>query len=486
MNKKQQAQLQQQLQEIKQLYEETLAVSKKDPEFYASIKERLADMRSLLLKCHIRYKEVIDPPSQQNGDRNPCEGYDAVKLTKDMKTVYAVYAAYKDHPNFNLSYEEFQALNRHLLDSKYYEVGDWVCLPKGILKIGGITPSKSTKGDIAGDSKGSKTVLVTWTFDDGPVPVSKSFEQELNIDHATWFIVRANMHKVDGWDANVQHYLRCQQEGGSIGIHAQHPTYDHILWFPDHTHPSKYKAYASTEAAMDDMDAFYKELTNEKIYPKFVRPPGGLASQLQGYARHLGFVGDEPRLVRNALINNKGIDAAGIKNPETKGRDGKSLRVHFSKMKKDLNTMQSRLKRLGLKLWGGTIDPNQLKAQSWNAASAGTLGMTDGVTKEVSHADQRKEKWIKEQIRKGSKKTRKELVKAAQTWLDSYTGKFEKLVDNMKAGDEKPFIILAHDTSPHIDEIFQDKKVMEDYAARNDTKIVYLNMNELFDRIAKK
>lgn len=416
MNKEQQTQLQEELQAIKQLYEETLTLSKKDPEFYASIKDRLAQIRKLLLQCHTRYKEIVDEKGQQ------------------------------------------------------------------------IKPTSTKNGpDIAGDPNGSKTVLVTWTFDDGPVPASKPFEQKLNIDHATWFIVRANMHKVDGWNANIQHYLRCQQEGGSIGIHAQHLTYDHILWFPDHTHPNKYKAYPSIEAAMNDMDAFYKELTTEKIYPKFVRPPGGLASQLQGYARHLGFVKDEPRLVRNALIAGKTLASIKSINPATKGRGNLSLQVHFTKMQKDLNTMKSRLKGLGLKLWGGTVDPNQLKAQSWNAASAGTLGMTDSVTKEVSHAERRKEKWVEQQLkRKGNKKTRTELIKEAQKWFKRYTGKFEKLVDAMKAGDEKPFIILAHDTAPHIDEIFEDKKIMEAYAAKNDTKIVYLNMNELFDRVAKK
>jgi peptidoglycan/xylan/chitin deacetylase (PgdA/CDA1 family) len=559
MTKEQLSAFQRQLETLRTRYSALLKAAQGDPTYFATIQAQLTHLRNLLEQCQAHYQKVATTNSAPDAygqvgnyqpvEPNPCKNCDSFQFLVDypeLKTLYSIYKKYKNHPAFNIDYNGFKQLNRHLevkngrSDFAGMSKGDWVCLPKGVLGTTSNTQydelrflvdtddvniyqvherfakhprygisyaqlqalnshlqlDNMHRGDIiylpkgtlstnpnpnpsvvvpapntgtsntetAGDPNGNKTVLVSWTFDDGPVPATDQLEAKLGIDNATWFIVRANMNRNEGWDANASRYRRYQEEGGTIGIHAQHTSIDHIIWFPDKTHPL-YQSYDSMKAAMNDLEFFYGQLTNSNIYPKFVRPPGGLASQLQGYARHLGFKGDAQRQARNAILENKGFNAISDAAPTDRGLDGKTLQEHFATMQRDYNTLKSRLKKLKLFLWSGTEDPDKIAPQSWNAASAGTAGMVDDVTNVVSVKAQRQKK---------------------NPNYYRYVGKFEKLVQGMRPGEEKPFIILAHDTQPHLEEIFRDKKQMEDYARANGTKIVYVNINELFTRTTHK
>lgn len=57
----------------------------------------------------------------------------------------------------------------------------------------------------------------------------------------------------------------------------------------------------------------------------------------------------------------------------------------------------------------------------------------------------------------------------------------------MKKGEAKSLVILAHDTAEvHLKEALEDKDEIEKYARNNDTKIEYVNLSELFNRITGK
>ena len=367
-----------------------------------------------------------------------CTG-DSFKFLVDNQLVNL----WKVAQHYHLNYDELVSMNKHL-EIKNMQKGDIVCLPKNTLKKDK-KPSKNK--NVGGDPNGKKTVLISWTFDDGPVPVTDDFREDFEVEHTTFFIVKSNMlNQTGGWNANIKQYKAWIKQGATVGIHAQHPTIDHIRWFP-----AKKNAYSSIEEAMKDLKTFKKELNKEGIYPKFVRPPGGLASQLENYAKYLDF--SDVTSIRNSIIAGKGFESLSL--PKTQ-------KDNYNKIAKDYTYLKTSLEQMSLFLWKGTVNPNQISPQSWQAASSGKAGMNDNVTKHLSEKNKRKSSELK------------------------YAGKFERLVDKMKDGETKSLVILAHDTSIHTTEVLKDKEVMEKYAKENGVRVEYANLSELFKKVTGK
>lgn len=320
------------------------------------------------------------------------------------------------------------------------------------------TETGTDNKEIAGDPKGKKTILIAWSFDDGPHKNTDGLRENLGFNNTTWFIVRTNMkNSTGGWEENVERYKEIQKSGGEIGIHAQHETIDHIVWFPvnntNDEYPikgtEKYTAYDSMTKAMEELKEFKEELNDDEIYPKFVRLPGGLKSQLLYYAKHIGLkTFTEQNNVANAVLNGKKFSSLGL--------SGENYEKGFDKIVQDFNEMKSELKNMNLLLWGGSSNPNKISGQSWEAESSGNASLNDNITDHHHSGNEQ-------------------------------TGRFEKIVGNMEDGETKSFVILAHDTADsHIKEVLEDQAQMEKHASENGVKIEYLNMSNLFKRVTNE
>ena len=490
------------LKEIKILYKETIQLARIDKKVLKKVKKQLTSFKHLIYECQKKLEEEQEVNVSKSSP--DCKDCDTIKFGityPDLKSLWAIARYFKIdldqlkdlNPNwkqlnkgsiiylpkgtltskncnckgdsfkflednqltnlwrvaqhYDLNYDELINMNKHLEVDNMHK-GDIVCLPKNTLK-NDKTPSKNK--NVGGDPNGKKTVLISWTFDDGPVPVTDDFREDFEVEHTTFFIVKSNMLKqTGGWDANIKQYKAWIKQGATVGIHAQHPTIDHILWFPA-SGVTSYKNYESIEKAMEDLKTFKKELNKEKIYPRFVRPPGGLASQLESYAKY--FKLSDVTSIRNAIIAGKGFESLSL--PKTQ-------KDNYNKIAKDYTYLKTSLEQLGLFLWKGTVNPNQINPQSWQAASSGTAGMDDDITYHLSVKKEREKTGLKQ------------------------SGKFEKLVDKMKDGETKSLVILAHDTSAHTTEALKDKEVMEKYAKDNGVRIEYVNLSELFKKVTGK
>ncbi|MEO1050805.1 MAG: hypothetical protein AAFX87_09265 [Bacteroidota bacterium] len=386
---------------------------------------------------------------------------------------FQVWQKLKDTGKTNMSWNEFLALNDGVKFNrlkngsilKYRHIGGAEKRRENVNELNSNAPTKTKAGsEIAGDVKSKKTILIAWSFDDGPVPKTDVLHDRIKLNNVTWFIVKSNMlRKNGGWKENVKRYQEFQKSGGEIGIHAQHEDIDHIVWFPA-SEGTKYPTYPSVQQAMKEVRAFKKKLNDDEIYPKFVRLPGGLASQLEYYAIHFGFKGPDIRLVRNGILNGRSFEEIAPKLSKKYGQLD-SLKLGYATIAKDYQHFKSSLKNMNLLLWGGSSDPNKISAVSWNTESSGDLSLNDTVTGHVSYLNQREKGYMK------------------------YAAKFEKMADEIKEGETRSLVILAHDTSDiHINEILEDKKRMEEYAAKPDVKvrIEYVTMSTLFNRITNE
>ena len=331
-----------------------------------------------------------------------------------------------------------------------------LCVLLILAALAGVVPAQeSPRPEFAGDLDGRKTVLVAWSFDDGPVEHTDTLASKLGINNVTWFIVKKNMLSVGGWEENLKRYKGFQDAGGEIGLHAQHKTVDHIVWFPA-SKATRYTCYDSIETAMAEMKQFKDELAAAGIHSNMTRMPGGLYSQLLAYAKHLGFGGKSSKVVR-ALMKGDSFESLGT----TGSAKQKNL---FAKIEADYKTLKSSLKEMKLLLWGGSRDPDLIGQTSWEAESSGSLSLHDTITYSVTHLAQRQRRY--------------------SNYKGRYAGKFEKLADRMKDGERRSWVILAHDTSKaNIDAVLQDKSTMEAHARKTGVKIEYVTMSTLFHRL---
>ncbi len=430
---------------------------------------------NMRVSLHDRESELMKVMRGEQGSVSN-DDYDIYVFQEGDKNPYRVWLRFKNAGKVNISFDEFKKMNNHL-DFTKIGVGTKLRFPKGTL-----SQSKKKDGkEYAGNLEGKKKVLIAWSFDDGPyqdLPKTKrpdgteALKERIGINNVTWFIVKSNMlTRAGGWQENIKRYKQIQKNGGEIGIHAQHDSIDHIVWFPAPQGAGIYKCYSSIEKAIDDLQNFKRDLEKNEIYPKFVRLPGGLYSQLQyytyekgfRYAKNRGEALNHPKLKRvikgvmqgeSFEIVSKAIDIPQAEQPR--------LNAGYEKLVKDYAYFKSSLKSMNLLIWGGSSDPNEISKMSWQAESSGSTGTHDTITKSVTHKEKR-----------GGKK-----------YVDLYAGKFEKLVSSMSEGETRSLVILAHDTRDyHIDAIEEDKKVMEDYASKHNTIIEYVTMSNLFNEV---
>lgn len=327
-----------------------------------------------------------------------------------------------------------------------------------------IAPSEP-KREFGGDLKGKKTILIAWTFDDGPHQLTNKLSLKLGIKNVTWFIVKSNMLKGNKWHEHIARYRKYQDMGGEVALHAQHKTIDHILWFPAKK-GADYDCYDSIEIAMAELKIFKEELEKDGIKTKFTRLPGGLISQLADYARHYGLVmktngkSDNGMKAARAVINGNSFNSLGFTGSSA---EIAALKTGFTKIVSDFATFKKSLKAMGVLLWGNTKKPSEIVPQSWEAESSGTLRLEDNITRAVTL------KKLRDKRAGGSYRA----------------GKFERLADRVKVGETtRSFIVLSHDTSDaYIEAIVEDKKTMEAYARKKGVKIEYVTMSTLFGRV---
>lgn len=314
-----------------------------------------------------------------------------------------------------------------------------------------------------GDTTGGKRLLVAWSIDDGPrgATTEKMKKEGMgNIPQATWFIQYHNIQKED-W----QKLRNIQAAGGEIAIHSFYKDEDHSPWFPE----VKGSAYGESLHVKDNMSTrmamlktFKGKLNEEKIYPRFVRVPGGLISELQNYASQLGYI-SEAKEIAGAVIAGKDVSAYGVK--------AKQIAADFAFLKKSLN-------ELNLLLWGSgglsvNPDPTAIGKQEWTTETSGAVGRSDYTTDVVDPYSKTK----------------------SQTNLAGGHGSFEKLISTMKAGDVRGMVILAHDTTTlksgaegqdDVRAVKEDRQYMEKVCAEKAIVLEYHTMSSLFNEVTGK
>jgi peptidoglycan/xylan/chitin deacetylase (PgdA/CDA1 family) len=324
------------------------------------------------------------------------------------------------------------------------------------------------KPEFAGDEKGKKTILIAWSFDDGPTDHTKRLMSELGINNVTWFVVKANLlTKTGKWKENMKRYNGVVAAGGEVGIHMQDEKIDQKFWFPAKGTAGK-DYYATIEEAMADLKTFHGELNKEGLDAKFIRLPGGLTSELQKYATHVGFT-KNLRKVANAIQAGQAFSTLGYPNKtEAEKKIFKKLNAGYNKMLADYTTFKKALNDQQLLLWNNTENPNVIKAESWETETSGVIGRHDKLTKAVTHLEARKKEF-------------------GADYVTATASRFERLAAQTKPGTTRSYIVLAHDTTnDDVDAILEDKKVMEAHAKANGVKIEYVTLSTLFKRTTGK
>lgn len=336
------------------------------------------------------------------------------------------------------------------------------------MKKDAVTAVKA-KPEVGGDEKGKKTILIAWSFDDGPTEHTKTLMSKLGLNNVTWFVVKANLlTKIGKWDQNMKRYKAVVAAGGEVGIHMQDEKIDQKFWFPAKGTAGK-DYYATIEEAMADLKTFHDELKEESLDVKFIRLPGGLTSELQKYATHVGFKKDL-RKVANAIQAGQSFSTLGYPNKtEAEKKIFTELKVGYDKMLADYSTFKKALVDQQLLLWNNTKDPNVIKAESWETETSGVVRRHDKLTKAVNQIEARNKYW------------------KTKDYVAEIAGRFERLAGLTKPGATRSFIVLAHDTTPEdVDAILKDKEAMEAYAKANGVKIEYVTLSTLFKRTTGK
>lgn len=327
------------------------------------------------------------------------------------------------------------------------------------------TDTKTTNKNVTyrGDLKGKKRLLVSWSIDDGPRGKTTENMKKTGmggIPQATWFIQYANITK-DDW----QKLRDIQTNGGEIAIHSFYPDDDHAAWFPK----VKGNAYG-TKHIDDDMATrmaqlakFKTKLNEEKIYPMFIRLPGGLISELSNYVTQLGHT----------------TGAGTIASKIIKGEDVSSYRPKVDQVVADFALLKKTMNELNLMLWGGggineskSVDPKpeSISRQEWTEETSGAKGRYDYTTNKVDPSS-------KTAVDQAAKK-------------DVSKGYFESLIATMKDGDVKGMVILTHDTAnggegeqDDVRAVKEDRELMEKTCEEKGILLEYHTMSSLFKEI---
>jgi len=314
-----------------------------------------------------------------------------------------------------------------------------------------------------GDVKGDKRLLVAWSIDDGPRgKVTEKMKKEGmgGIPQATWFIQYHNI-KTEDWE-NMRNI---QSAGGEVAIHSFYEDDDHAAWFPKVKGPAYGSLHIEDSMAtrMEMLKAFAKKLSDEKIFPKFVRLPGGLVSELENYTTQVGFKTADASAIANAIIGGKDVTSYGA--------EAEKIAADFAFLKKSLN-------ELNLLLWGSgdlsvNTNPTAIGRQEWTAETSGASGRHDYTTDVVDP----------------SSKTQ------SNTKLLGGHGSFEKLIATLKPGDVRGMVVLTHDTltqksgekgQDDVRAVKEDREHMEKTCAEKAIVLEYHTMSSLFTEVTGK
>jgi hypothetical protein len=274
-----------------------------------------------------------------------------------------------------------------------------------------------------------KVIRLAWTMDDGPTPATSEMKKKLGDIPTTWFIMRNQLGSGATQTTNLNDLKDLEAKGHEIAIHSSHPDQAHVSWFPVKVAAEVPKAYNDVSEATAHLTEFTKLLRDNGLHPKFVRLPGGLASELSAYLKAKG-VADEA--LRDTLVRK-------IARQESVAGESEGVR----KVAADYDTIRTTLDTLKLNLWGGSASGPTISALSWEAESSGS-GLTDNVT-----------------------------------------DKFKGLVDEFSSVHRvRWLIVLAHDTNDaNAKEVKADVDTMEAYAAANGVQIRYYTVAGLWQQV---
>lgn len=357
------------------------------------------------------YKESEPSTTASGGE------HDIYIFKAEDGTFYNVWLKFGGSEKLGITYDAFEKMNSHL-NFTGLKGGEEIKFPKGT-----ITPQTDVKEvskvedplkknvTYRGDLNSKKRLLVNWSIDDGPrgATTEKMKKEGMGgIPQATWFIQYNNIKTTEDWD-NLR---AVQASGGEVAIHSFYKDDDHCPWFP------KVKGSAYGFKHIDDpmstrmtmLEAFKEKLNLEKLYPMFVRLPGGLVSELENYATQLGQSAKSAEIAKKILA----------------GTDVSTYVPSVQQIADDFALLKTTLNKLNLLLWGSggdsvNVDPKAIGRQEWTQETSGATGRNDNTTKIVDPTSLT--------AKKGEK-----------------GGSFERLIETMKDGDVKGMVILTHDT----------------------------------------
>lgn len=276
---------------------------------------------------------------------------------------------------------------------------------------------------IAGAVNSDRIIRLAWTFDDGPHSV---FSDEAaaavgGFSGTTWFVVRRALEE-QGQDG-IRRLQRIQdQEGGEIGLHFERS------WFPGQS-----GSFDNIDAAMAAVLDFKALLERNNIIVNFVRPHGGLISELTAYFVSLGIsnsTDSNPPYIANKLARRAiGAHVRNAREPQNQQE-----RSAYQIVERDVNKMREQFQSMQLHLWAGSNSGPEMNAQSWEAES----GIHD-------------------------------------TFVDTF--------NSLAQGRSFPrsLVILAHDTSEeYVNKVKEATQKAEEAASGNNIKVEYYTLSKLY------
>lgn len=267
-------------------------------------------------------------------------------------------------------------------------------------------------------------IHIAWTLDDGPTQYTEAMDEVLGGRPSTWFIQRNLLR-----EGAIDRLKERQEAGDEIAIHSIHQNVDHVCWFP--TSNGCNKGYETTEAAMEDLSEFVRNLRGHGLDVSFVRLPTGLHTQLIYYLRDLG-------------ADNPGREAGKIVDAQNQSIATSELSDVAQRVHTELQVILGTLEDHNLRLWGGA-QADDVPRISWEAEASGVPRREDNI-----HT------------------------------------KFNNAVDLIKEGRRTSisFVVLAHDTtSEDVTRVGEHIERMETLASKERVLVRYYRMSELFEEI---
>ncbi|VAW60096.1 hypothetical protein MNBD_GAMMA11-1183 [hydrothermal vent metagenome] len=269
---------------------------------------------------------------------------------------------------------------------------------------------------------------VAWTVDDGPTRFTQQMANNFLLNGqnrpATWFIVRDRLTS-----DKTGFYKYLQNKGHEIAIHGLHKKDNHLSWLPS----GSLASYKNLSTALQDLEKFQRELQNRGLHARFVRLPYGLFTELIHSLKVKGMKKSQATAARNIIKAKISITGTAPEN----------------RVAKEFDILRSKLKDLGLILWGGRNNGG-ISANSWQYESAS-----------------------------------KETVRGKDDFdIEKGNKVYNKIHNIRKKNKSDSMVILCHDTTGgDVIEVRKDLLSMENTAAKAGICIKYHTMSSLYKQI---